>query len=170
MIKVVRFNIYLCSALSLLLFPGCKTGEKKDKDKVTIIELHMEVNSDGAKDNAPMSIGRNSAFEVNADKDPFLDAADLVSAKLVDDLGGFAIELKYNWKGTTLLDSMTTSYRGKRIAVFCKWDKERWLAAPKITRRITDGVFRFTPDCTHEEAESIIKGLTNVIKKLKDSD
>ena len=42
----------------------------------------------------------------------------------------------------------------------------RWLAAPRISQRIKDGVLVFTPDATREEAERIVRGLNNVAIKL----
>ena len=42
----------------------------------------------------------------------------------------------------------------------------RWLAAPVISHRISDGVLVFTPDATREEAEEIALGLNNVSKKV----
>ena len=130
----------------------------------------MEVNQDGTTDNEPVSIGREGLFKVNVDKTPFVDNANLVDAKVLDEDGGFVILCKFDWTGTTLLDSMTTSNRGKRIAIFCKFGKDRWLAAPIIKKRITDGVFTFTPDTTREEADRIVRGLNNVTKKMKKDD
>jgi hypothetical protein len=53
------------------------------------------------------------------------------------------------------------------LVVNCRWTENRFLGAPLITKRITDGVFVFTPDATREEAERIVAGLNNVIAKLK---
>jgi len=174
MIKFARFNIYLCCAVGVLIFTGCQTAEKKEKKKkdkeASTIELHLEVNTDGTSGNEPVSIGREGLFQVNVDKTPFVDSANLVEAKVVDEAGGFAIECKFDWTGSTLLESMTTSNLGKRIAVFSKFGKDRWLAAPVIKKRISDGVFRFTPDATREEAERIVRGLNNVTKKMKKDD
>ena len=48
-----------------------------------------------------------------------------------------------------------------------RWTETRWLAAPLITKRISDGVFIFTPDASKEETERIVNGLKNVIKQLQ---
>jgi hypothetical protein len=40
-----------------------------------------------------------------------------------------------------------------------------WLAAVLIRDRLSNGVFRFTPDASHEEAARIVRGLRNVIVK-----
>lgn len=40
-----------------------------------------------------------------------------------------------------------------------------WLAAVLIRDRISNGVFRFTPDASHAEAVRIVRGLRNVMTK-----
>jgi len=70
------------------------------------------------------------------------------------------------------LESITTANRGKRIAIFTQFGvekaaKQRWLAAPMIARRLTDGVLIFTPNATREEADEIVLGLNNVASKIK---
>jgi hypothetical protein len=45
-----------------------------------------------------------------------------------------------------------------------------WLAAVLIRDRISNGLFRFTPDATREEGLRIVRGLRNVIGKEKKSD
>lgn len=174
MFKFGRFNIYLCLALGLLFACGCQTPaekEKKKKDKeFTIIELHMEVNRDGSSDNEPVAINRDPPIYVNVNKTPFVDSSDVTEAVLVEDLGGFAIRLKFNWRGTQLLEGITTAGRGKRIAVFCTFGPSRWIASPIIQSRIADGVLTFTPDASREETERIVRGLNNVAKKIKKDD
>jgi hypothetical protein len=168
MMKVfARFNIYLCCALALVsLAAGCRSSEKKKKD-LTIIELHQEVTPDGASDNKPVTIFREHPINVNVDISPFVDTPDVDEAKLIDDFGGFMIQLKFNWRGTQLLNSITTANRGRRIAVFCRFPEPRWLASPVVQRSISDGTFTFTPDATRAEAERIVKGLNEVIAEFK---
>ena len=162
-----RFNIYLCCALAFaFLVAGCHSSEKKKKD-LTIIELHEEVSPDGASDNKPVPVFRQHPMYVNVDTSPFVDTPDLDEAKVIDDLGGFMIQLKFNWRGTQLLNAITTAHRGKRIAVFCQFPEGRWLASPVIQRPISDGTFTFTPDATREEADRIVKGLNQVIADFK---
>ncbi len=174
MFKSARFNIYLCLALVWLFACGCQTAEQKDakkkKKESTLVELHMETNREQASDNETVAINRDPPIHVNIDKNTFLDSADVEEAVLVEDLGGFAIKLKFNWRGTQLLEGMTTANRGKRIAVFCTFGPSRWLASPVIHKRISDGVLTFTPDASREEAERIVRGLNNVAKKLKKED
>jgi preprotein translocase subunit SecD len=169
MIKFVRFNIYLCLGLGLIfLATGCQSSKKK-KD-VTTLELHLEVNKDGAEDNVTVPIFRDQPVYVNVDKEFFLDTPDISEAKVVDDLGGFKLRLQFNWRGTLILNSVTSANLGKRIGVVCHFGKNRWLAAPVIRRQITDGVLEFTPDASREEADEIAKGLNTAAAKLKKED
>lgn len=163
-IKSVWFNTYLALGAALLLCGGCETKNKKD---VTIIELHQEVKSDGFSDNMSVPVYRQNPIYVNVDKSPFLDSADLDDAAIVDSLGGFEIQLKFNWRGTEVLRSVTTSNRGGRVGVFCVFGKTRWLASPQIQFPIKDGILTFTPDATREEAERIVKGIKEMTIQMK---
>jgi hypothetical protein len=42
-----------------------------------------------------------------------------------------------------------------------------WLAAVKIRDRNATGIFRFTPDASHDEGARIVRGLKNVIEYEK---
>lgn len=175
MIKVARFNFYLLAACGLMLAGGCQLFPHKEEKKaeepkieVTTIELHQEVNSDGIKDNSPVAIYRAAPFMVNVDTEPFLDTADVSEASIVDQEGGlFEIRLKFTWRGSALLETITSSNPGKRIAVYCDFGEKRWLAAPVVRGRITDGTLTFTPDATRKEAERIVEGLNKIAKELK---
>ena len=53
-----------------------------------------------------------------------------------------------------------------------KADKPResaWLAAVLVRSRISNGLFRFTPDVSRTECNRIVRGLRNVIAKNKDN-
>jgi preprotein translocase subunit SecD len=108
---------------------------------------------------------------VNVDKTPFLNESNVSGAKVVDVVGGFALRIQFDHAGTAMLEQYTVANRGRKIAVLSQFGEElknlRWLAAPFISRRITDGVLLFTPDATREEAEEIALGLNNVVKKTQ---
>jgi preprotein translocase subunit SecD len=104
-------------------------------------------------------------FYVNSE--PFLSTADLEKATLMEAVGGFALQLQFNRHGTAVLESFTTSNKGKRMAIFCQFTEPRVLAAPMITRRNATGIIRFTPDCSRKEAERILAGLNTAIKEIK---
>lgn len=163
-----RFNIIL--ALLLLLASGCKTTEEKKKAKEAgFLRFHVETNVDGTRHNAPVQIYRADPMligvELNAALDEgFMDKVEIVT---VDEFGNHAIKVIFNEQGAKRLDWLTSSYKGKRLAIQARWTETRWLAAPLITKRVTNGVFIFTPDASRAESERIVNGLNNVIAKLK---
>jgi preprotein translocase subunit SecD len=108
---------------------------------------------------------------VNVEKEPFLTEADVAQVKVIDVVGGFALCIRFDHSGTALLEECTTRNLGRRIAVFSQFGEKikdyRWLAAPVISHRITDGVLTFTPDATREECDEIALGLNHVAKKVQ---
>ncbi len=167
-----QFNSYLL-ILSLALCWGCQTGgkskEEKEKDKeATILRLHLEVNPDGTERNGPVNILRDPPITLNVTRDPFLRELDIEEALVLEVMGVPGIQLRFKFPhAVRLLEAVTTSYKGQRIAVFCQFPEARWLAAPQITQRIADGVFTFTPDASKAECDRIVRGLNNVAKELK---
>jgi len=169
-IRPGRFNTYLCLLFGIALGWGCQTSHtpKAPKKGYRLLRLHLEVNPDGTGNNSTVTIGRQSTFPVNVNKLPFVDENNLVNARLLEDnFGGFALEIRLNRQGSWLLEQYTVANKGRRIAVFAELDGFRWLAAPRITKGISDGVFSFTPDATREETEKLVLGLNDTVKKLR---
>jgi preprotein translocase subunit SecD len=167
-----RFNIYLAVLLAASAVCGCHTSPKsKAKKQLSTLRLHLETGRDAAAATQVVPIYRQHPFMVNVDKMPFLNESNVAGAKVVDVVGGFALRIQFDHAGTAMLEQYTVANRGRKIAVFSQFGEElkdlRWLAAPFISRRITDGVFLFTPDATREEAEEIALGLNNVVKKAQ---
>ena len=147
---------------------GCKSvGDRKPGDNYSLIMLYLEQNNDGTKYSREMAVYRAYPFIFYVNSEPFLSTADLEKATLMEARGGFALQFQFNRHGTAVLESFTTSNKGKRIAIFCQFTEPRVLAAPMITQRNATGIIRFTPDCSREEGERIVKGLTTAIKKIK---
>lgn len=166
-----RFNLYLLAALMATGVCGCKsTPESESKKLLGTLRLHLEADRDSTKANEPVPVYRENPVMVNVEKEPFLTEACVSEAKVFNAVGGFALRIQFDHSGTTLLEQYTTVNRGKRIAVFCQFGDKlkdyRWLAAPVISRRISDGALTFTPDATRDEAEEIAVGLNNVSKKV----
>lgn len=174
--KFVVFNIYLTVALALVPATGCKSfgNKKKNKDKA-LIQLHQESSTGGASDTETIPIFREHPIYVTVDKEPFLDSADVTEAKVLEDMGSFVIQLRFNWRGQQILGGVTTANRDRRIAIYCAFSKDkqketRWLASPVITKPINNGIFTFTPDCTRAEADTIVKGLNFEAAEIKKQD
>jgi hypothetical protein len=160
----VRFNSYLLLALVALCGAGCKSMKKKE---ATTLRLHQEVNADGGQRSSPVPVYRASPMYVNVEKEPFMNEEHVTKASVIDALGSFQIMVQFDRRGTWLLEQYTTAHRGRRIGIFSLFGEARWLAAPMMNKRISDGVLVFTPDASREEADRIVLGLNNVAKEAQ---
>lgn len=173
MIRLQRFNTYLLITLAAAAMAVCgcqSTAESKSKKLLTTLRLHLEVNRDGTKANESVPIYREKPVWVNVDQMPFLTQGNVASASVIDVVGGYALRVQFDHDGIVLLEACTAANRSRRIAIFSQFGEKikdfRWLAAPVISRRISDGVLVFTPDATREESEEIALGLNHVSKKV----
>ena len=166
-IRVFRFNTYLLLAAVVVLAAGCKSADPAGKPKYgkkdqSSLRIFLEVNPDGSDRTETVMIGRERPFPVHVDREPFLTEANIEKAAVVDELGGFSIAVQYDKQGGWLLELHTTSQKGRRMAIASEFGKMRWLAAPRVSQRISDGRLVFAPDATREEAERIVHGLNQV--------
>jgi hypothetical protein len=172
-IRRLRFNLYLFVVLplALALAAGCQTEERKRKHQASSLAIHIEVHPDGTNLSEPVPIYRQQPVMINVDKEPVLSEVNLADAKVVDTVGGFAIRLQFDRQGTWILEQRSVDSKGQRFAIFCRYGEElkesRWLAAPIVSHRISNGVLTFTPDASREEADQIVLGLSNVARLVK---
>ena len=165
-----RFNIYLLVTLAAALACGCQSpAERQAKKALSTLRLHLESGSDRTKTTESIPVYREKPMWVNVQKTPFLSEANVTTASVVDEVGGYSLRIQFDDDSKVLLEECTTRNRGRRIAIFSQFAPQmkeyRWLAAPVINHRISDGVLVFTPDATREEAQEIADGLNNVGKK-----
>ena len=170
-------NTYLCAIVAMaLLVAGCATtddpkdmGKKKKGKEQALLLFHLETTPDGTPYTRSIVVPRGETKTVNVQANPFLDSGYLLEASLVetDKFGGFALRLQFNQHGVFTLDTVSSANRGRRIAILCHFGQERWLAAPVVTKRISDGIVQFTPDLSREEAEYVVLVLNNIAAKLK---
>lgn len=173
-IRSDRFNTYFLLAAVLAIVVGCQTAEQKEKNEkkqLSTLRIHLEVSPDGTEAKDPVPVYRESPVLLHISKDPFLTEADVAGAKVLDVMGGFAIQVQVDRRGIFLLEQYTTANKGRRMVIFSQFGitkaEARWLAAPLIKQRIADGFLVFTPDATREESERIVRGLNNVAAKNK---
>jgi len=170
-LRRMAFKSCLCAGLALALLCGCQSLAGKPKGLVATLRLHLEVNPDATDRSTPVPIHRAHPFPVNVEKASFLDERSVTNVAVVEAMGGFAIEVRFDTTGARLLEQYSTANRGRRCAIFTqfgdKTPQPRWLAAPVLSRTITDGVLVFTPDATREEAEQIVRGLLNLKKQIQ---
>ncbi len=144
----------------LLTAAGCTSGpDRKSKKEESVVQLFMEAEADIGDQTAVIQVVRSAPVPVRIYKRPFLDSSELVDAAVVDVVGGFVVQLQFTAHGALVLEQVSTAHRGSRIAVFGMFPGGRWLAAPVVANRITNGVFVFTPDATREEAERLVRGV-----------
>lgn len=171
------FNLYLLLALAIVFGQGCLATSQKRR--LVTLTIHLEANSGQKQKATPVPVYRNKPLLVNAAEAPFLSEGNVSKAEVIDVIGGFALKITFERRGAWLLETYTTANRGRRLAIQAdfadptdprhKRRVTRWIAAPLITHRISDGVLTFTPDCSLEEAQEIALGLNNLAKKLDDS-
>jgi len=167
-----RFNIYLALTFMLGLACGCQTGEPKTE--VGALRVHIEASPDPAGTSQSISMLRSDPVLITIKREPILTEANIVTAKVIDARGGFAIEIKFDENGAWLLEQYSAANPGRHFAIFGQWSEKpvagRWLAAPLITHRVTGGMLAFTPDCSREEADQLVAGLNNATKKIHKTD
>jgi preprotein translocase subunit SecD len=116
-------------------------------------------------------VSRAQPEPVNVEKSPFLTEVDIAEVKVVEAVGGFALQVRFDQHGAWLLEQYSGGNPGRRFAIFSMFGEKpvqsRWIAAPVIPRRIADGTLVFTPDASREEAEQIAAGLNHLAHKTQ---
>lgn len=167
-----RFNLFLALALMPAILCGCATWFKHDKP-IAALRVHIELSPAAAA--SPMaqtvSVLRADPVQVTIDRTPILTEANLVAVRLIKTPEAPAIEVRFDENGAWILEEYSASNPGRHFAIYGQWGQKlkdgRWLAAPLITHRISDGILSFTPDMSREEAGQFILGLSNVVKQFQ---
>ena len=165
-IRLPRFNTYLLVAALVVALAGCQSASEKREKQIARLQLHLEAGRGAGDRSETAVISRTAKVLLNVDKTPFLDEGELAAAQLVEARGGFTIAIQFGERGTWMLEQFSSTNPGRHVAISAQFGEKlketRWLAAPQITRRISNGVLVFTPDASREEAEEIVRGLNNV--------
>jgi preprotein translocase subunit SecD len=168
-----RFNLILLPilAVSALLAGGCKTTKDKD-DHVSSMRIHLETRAQmpGTAANQ-VSVLRTSPVLVSINPEPILTEANIIAATVLKTPDhGYAIEVKFDETGALILEQYSAANIGRHFVIFSQWSEDakdsRWLAAPIISHRISNGILSFTPDASLEESQKIAVGLNNMAKKV----
>ena len=164
-----RFNLYLAVAAALTLLCGCQSH--KQKGGTAAVRVHIQTNPDTVGASEQVNVVRSDPVVVTIARNALLTEANLVSAKTFETPGGFAIALQFDETGSWTLEQYSAANPGGHFVIFGQWGAKlangRWLAAPLITKRITDGLLVFTPDASREEADQFVLGLKQVAAKIK---
>jgi hypothetical protein len=167
-----RFNVYLMLLMMLALAStSCAMFHKKKKGPEGAVRVHVESASSADANSQPVSVLRADPVMVTITKDAILTEADLLKAVLVQNVGGFFVELQFDETGALTLEQYSSAYGGKHLVIFGQWGEKlkdgRWLAAPIISGRNASGKLSFTPDMSLAEAQQWVEGLNNTAKKLQ---
>jgi hypothetical protein len=161
-----QFNIYLALAVLIGLTGGCQTDKKKEK--TAILRVHMEAAPNPMGTTQQINVLRSAPVVVTINREPVLSEANIVSARIIDAVGGFALEIKFDENGTRLLEQYSAINTGRHFVIFGHWGETvsdgRWLANPVISRRISNGRLVFTADCERGEADQLVAGLNVVLQ------
>ena len=169
-IALRRFNLYLLLAMLALGGTACQTSKSKKLE--TTLRVHAEAKDDSGFTDK-IKVFKDESVSMRVDQMPLLTDIDVEEARVVEALGGFALQIKFTPMGRWQLDQFTGLNIGRHYAIFVLFGKDpavaRWIAAPIVSHRISNGVILFTPDCTREEAELIVQGLPHK-EKPKDAE
>lgn len=167
-----RFNLYFLALVAACLVAcettnpsGSSKAPKGSKDLATI-RLHLETHNDTMGMSREITVGPETLqkFFVSG---PMLGEPHLVAAQLWEGQPGqYAIHLQFDREGVRILEALSMSYRGKRIAIMSQFPEPRWIGTVRLERRIADGTILFRPDATRAEAEHIVAGLNRAVAKL----
>jgi hypothetical protein len=164
-----RYNLYFSLALAAIAVCGCRTNKDPKAKELATLRVHLEAGPQDTGRSIQVPIYRAHPFQLQVQNEPFLTELQVASAKVVDVLGGFDLQIQLNHQGTWLMQQYSAENRGRHFAVFTQFGEKgrqaRWLAAPEFSMLITDGLIQFTPDATREEADDIARGLNNTAKK-----
>jgi hypothetical protein len=171
-----RFNVYFTLIAAVMFLAGCKTSgndkDNKDDKAVAALRVHIQINPDTAGDMSTaqtVSVLRDDPVTVTIAKEPILTEANITKARVIDAQGGFALEIQFDESSALVLEQYSAASPG-HFVIFGQWGEKlangRWLAAPLVTHRISNGILSFTPDMSREEADRLVLGLNNVAKKI----
>lgn len=146
---------------------GCVSpGQKKEEKQLATLRIFLESPYEDPGRTALVPVFRADPMPVRIDRNPILDETHVVRAEVVDVIGGYAMQIQFDFHGTLVLQQVSNAYRGQRLVIFSSFPEGRWLTAIRMNRPIMDGILVFTPDASREEALKIVTGLNNVAKKL----
>ncbi|MCU0770311.1 MAG: hypothetical protein MUE94_00885 [Verrucomicrobia bacterium] len=164
------FNFYLIAGMAMWL-GGCASTKDPNDKLSTQMRIHLEAQPSQMIPPQTIAVYRADPQPVKIESLCLLTEEHVVNARVVDQAGAYALQLQFNEWAIPLLEHNSSSYQGRRLAIQAQWGPKqeftRWLGAPRMTQRIVNGTFTFTPDATREECFQIVAGLNNNARKVK---
>jgi preprotein translocase subunit SecD len=188
--KVCARSFNLFFALAILLLPLCGCQTDRQEEQTAALRVHIEAAPEGTAmgTTQTVSVLRADPVLVTIAKEPILTEANIVAAKVINTPDAPAIEIQFDENGTWILEQYSASNPGRHFVIFGEWGENpsnhrwlrafsakknekplnsRWLAAPLITRRISNGILSFTPDMSRAEADQLMLGLNAFAKQFQ---
>ena len=167
-------NLYLLALpamLLALLLSGCASTKDPNDQLSTLLRVHLESQPNQMIPPRKIAVYRANPLMIEIESLYLLTEENVVSARVLDQMGTYAMEIVFDQWAIPLLEHNSSSFQGRRLAIQAQWgpkhETTRWLAAPKMNRRIVKGTFVFTPDATLEESYQIVTGLNNNTRKAE---
>ena len=157
--------LLLIGWIGILVGPGCASLGRGSTQKVHL-RVYLEASVNDPTQTMVAPVYRKQPVLIRIQKEPILDERDLVHAAVVKGMGGYSIELVFDFHGKLVLQQVSNAYRGRRLVLQAVFPEARWLGIVRMNRPIMDGVLTFTPDATQQEAQRIVDGLNRVARKL----
>lgn len=149
--------------------PKTKKSKKQKKPKlIKSLRVYLETKHDIEERSLAAVVGRSSPMKFMVEKLPILNEVHVEAARLIDQPGGFEVQVKFNSLGSRILESYTAAAAGKHLLIMTEIANEgRWIGAPLIRRRLGDGKLTFTPDASREDMDLLVRGLNELVEKNK---
>ena len=136
-----------------------------------VLRVHIESTANATDGGQVVSVLRSQPVDITIQKEPVLTEQNMLSAKLVETPGGFAIQAKFDETDAWTLEQFSSANPGLHFVIFGQWGTDvkdgRWIAAPLITGRNSTGLLTFTPDMSREEAQKLVITLNRAAKKAQ---
>lgn len=142
---------------------------KKSKKKEKLIDrlrVHVESRHDIPERALAAEVGKGNPMKFMVEKLPILNETHVQRASLLDEPGGFQVQIQFNTLGAKILESYTSAAAGRHLLIMTEIDDEgRWIAAPLIRRRLGDGTLSFVPAASREDMDRLVRGLNKMVEK-----
>lgn len=164
-------RIFLLLLMIVVPNSGCLTNDatkesRNPEKQLGQLRVFLETHEDGIRSQR-VKVLRSAPFEVVVDRAPILTEAELNRIELVQTELGYFIEIEADKRGSWILENYSATNSGRRFVISVVYPEQIWLAAPVIRARIADGIMRFSPDASIEEAHEIVLAVNNSIRKIK---
>lgn len=164
----INLVLTLWAAASLSASADSDLHLAKRKKDVKRFRVHVESKHDIPERSLVVELGKPNPVKFNAEKLPILNEVHVTKAALLDEIGGFKVQITFNTLGAKILESYTAAAAGRHLLIMTEIDGEaRWLGAPLIRRRLGEGVLEFIPNASREDMERMVNGLNKEVRKNK---